>query len=447
MKNRHIFRRGEEPTLYLDGDQPRLYRRKRVRWKRVLLWTSLAVVALLIVIALFAWGYIWNIWIKSKESQMRVAGVESALSQTKKGRPVTTLVMGVDRGSVKGEGGPGRSDIVMLVSVSSDGKKAAVISIPRDTRVVIPGYKGYYKINAAHAFGGTKQAVETVRAFTGLDINHFVEIDFNGFKHIVNAIGGVPMHIEKEINDKYAGKVPAGDVVLNGDQALALVRARYDVEAVPEGDLGRVKNQQKFLQAMLSTVSHQRNPFRIIKLVNATAENVKTDLTFGEMFSLGLKLRGIGTGKVQMTTAPGEPKVIGGVWYFVLDKNAFQQLLSTFKSRSEVEVVEEKKPETTGSMRSQISVAVLNGARVQGLATSVAKELEKRGYPDVARVNAESAYSKTTIYYSDEGSSKAGTVASDLEGAEEPLLKRNDDVTSEYEVDVVVVLGSDYRTD
>ena len=428
--------------MYLDGDQPRLYRKRRVRWKLVLLWTSLVIVALLI--GIFVWGYIW---LKGEESRMRVTGVESALSPPKKGQPVTTLVIGVDRGSVKGEGGSGRSDIVMLVSVSSDGKKAAVISIPRDTRVMIPGYKGYNKINAAHAYGGTKQTIETVRAFTGLDINHFVEIDFNGFKHIVNAIGGVPMHIDRAIDDKYAGKVPAGDVVLNGDQALTLARARYDVEAVPEGDLGRVKNQQKFLQAMLTTVSHQRNPFRLVKLVGATSRNVKTDLTFTDMFSLGLKLRGIGTGKVQMTTAPGQPKVIGGVWYYIVDAEAFQRLLSSFESRSEVEVVEQKKPEVSTSARGDISVAVFNGARVQGLATTVGKELEGKGYPDVARANSESAYSKTTIYYSDENSSKAGTVAADLEGAEEPLLQRNDDLTSEYEVDVVVVLGSDYQTD
>ena len=442
MGKRHRSWRGGKQTLYLDGDQPRLYRKRRVRWKLVLLWTSLVIVALLI--GIFVWGYIW---LKGEESRMRVTGVESALSQPKKGQPVTTLVIGVDRGSVKGEGGSGRSDIVMLVSVSSDGKKAAVISIPRDTRVMIPGYKGYNKINAAHAYGGTKQAIETVRVFTGLDINHFVEIDFNGFKHIVNAIGGVPMHIDRAIDDKYAGKVPAGDVVLNGDQALTLARARYDVEAVPEGDLGRVKNQQKFLQAMLTTVSHQRNPFRLVKLVGATSRNVKTDLTFTDMFSLGLKLRGIGTGKVQMTTAPGQPKVIGGVWYYIVDAEAFQRLLSSFESRSEVEVVEQKKPEVSTSARGDISVAVFNGARVQGLATTVGKELEGKGYPDVARANSESAYSKTTIYYSDENSSKAGTVAADLEGAEEPLLQRNDDLTSEYEVDVVVVLGSDYQTD
>jgi LCP family protein required for cell wall assembly len=442
MGKRHRFRRGDKGTLYLDGGQPSLYRKRKVRWKRVLMWTSIAVAALMI--GGFVWGYIW---LMGEESRMRVPGIESSLSPAKKGQPVTTLVMGVDRGSVVGEGGPGRSDIIMLVSVSSDGNKSALVSIPRDTRVMIPGYNGYNKINAAHAYGGTKQAIETVKAFTGLNINHFVEIDFNGFKHIVDAMGGVPIHMDRAIDDKDAGKVPAGDIVLNGDQALALVRARYDVQAVPEGDLGRIKNQQRFLQAMLATVSHQRNPFRIMKMVDATSKNVKTDLTFTDMSSLGLKLRGIGNGKVQMTTAPGAPEVVGGVWYYIVDVNAFGQLLSTFKSRSEVGVAGQKGTRLSASARKGIKVAVLNGARVQGIATAVANELEKRGYADVARANSDSAYSRTTVYYSNNNNSKAGKVASDLKGASGPVVKQNDDLTSRYGVDVVVVLGSDYKTD
>ena len=75
MRKHHRFRLGKKQTLYLDGDQPRLYRKRKVRWKRVLLWTSLVVVALLIVI--FIWGYVW---LKGEESRMHVAGIESALS-------------------------------------------------------------------------------------------------------------------------------------------------------------------------------------------------------------------------------------------------------------------------------------------------------------------------------------------------------------------------------
>ena len=429
----------EEPHLFLEGDQPTIYRKRRVRWKAVLKWGALALVAVLIV--LFVVGYAW---VKSKESQMRLQGVDVALDRKQKGRPVTTLVMGVDRGSVKGETGPGRSDIMMLVSVGSDGKKAAVISIPRDTRLAIPGQRGYDKINAAHSIGGAKLAIETVKDFTGLEINHFVEIDFEGFKHIVNAIGGVPMHIDKAINDKYAGDVPAGDVVLTGDQALALVRARHDKSSVPAGDLDRVKNQRKFVQAMLQAVSRQRNPSRIKRLIEVAASNIKTDLTFADMLSLGRKLQGAGPDGLQMTTAPGEPRIIGGVWYYIVDNDQFQKLLSTFESKTEVA---ENTGEDTGDepARSGVSVRVLNGTDVAGLADSVSKELKQKGYPVDPSANAKSAYKRTTVYYSDGMSAGAGIVAADLDGAREPAMESNSGVTGEYGVDVLVVLGSDYR--
>ena len=436
------LRRGapeEEPHLYLDGDQPTIYRKRKVRWRAVVTWGSLALVALLIV--LFVVGYAW---VKSKESQMRLPGVEEALDRKQKGRPVTTLVMGVDRGSVEGETGPGRTDIMMLVSVGSDGKKAAVISIPRDTRLAIPGQRGHDKINAAHALGGPKLAIETVRDFTGLPINHFVEIDFEGFKHIVNAIGGVPIHIDREINDEFAGKVPAGDVVLTGDQALALVRARHDESAVPAGDLDRVKNQRKFVQAMLQAVARQRNPFRIKSLIEAAAGNIKTDLTFAEMLSLGRKLQGAGPDGLQMATAPGEPKIIGGTWYFIVDTAEFKKLLSAFESSTGVA---RENGEETGDEpeRSSVSVKVLNGTGVAGLAGTVSKELKKKGYSVATSANAKSAYGRTTVYYPDGQSSSAGLVAADLDGAREPLMKNNGEVTGEYGVDVLLVLGSDYQ--
>jgi LCP family protein required for cell wall assembly len=437
-----ILRRGglrEEPQLFLDGDQPTIYRKKRIRWKSVLKWGALVLVALLLVG--FVWGYVW---IKSKESRMRLQGVDEALAAKKKGQPVNTLVMGVDRGSVPGEGGSGRSDIMMLVSVSSDGKKAAVISIPRDTRLKIPGRSGYDKINAAHAYGGPRLAIETVKSFTGLDINHYVEIDFEGFKHIVNAVGGVRMQIDKAIHDKFAGDVPAGDVVLNGDQALALVRARHDVKTVPAGDLDRIKNQRRFLQAMLSTVSRQRNPFRLKKLVDVASSNIKTDLTFAEMLSLGRKLQGLSSNGLQMATAPGAPKVMGGVWYYIVDADQFQAMLSTFKSKTETDQ-SGSKGQTGGVSRSGVRVKVLNGSGVAGLAASVSKELEQKGYVVAQSANAKNAYSRTTIYYSGDVSSQAGIVATDLESAREPAMNGNSDIAGRYGVEVLVVLGSDYR--
>ncbi|MHB8894505.1 MAG: LCP family protein [Candidatus Geothermincolia bacterium] len=428
-----------KPHQYDDEPEPTIYKshRRRRRWLRVLKWTGLALLVLLIVIGV--WGYVW---LKGKEGKMKLPTVAATLDKKVSGQPDTTLIMGVDKGSVPGEA-ESRADILMLVTISPNGKTAALISIPRDTRTTIPGRTGYNKINAAHAFGGPALMIDTVREFTGLPINHFVEIDFEGFKDIVNALGGVKMNIEKPIHDKYAGDVPPGDVVLNGDQALALVRARHDVSAVPEGDLDRVKNQRKFMQAMLSTISHQRNPFKVSKVVNAVSKDVKTDLTFLKMLSLGRKLKG---GNLQMLTVPGADKIVGGLWFYIPDMTAFKQMLASIESGQEVTPGEEKQAEAvpTGG-RSAIKVAVLNGSGTPGLAKTVGDKLTKLGYGSVTVGNAAEKYSRTTVYYSGSDSSKAGTVAADLTGVSEPTLESSKTVTSGYKTDVVVVIGADYN--
>lgn len=443
MKRRELRGRSRsigEPNIHLNGDkhQPHIYRQRRIRWTAVLKWGSLVI--LVILLALFAWGYVW---LKGKESRMRVAGVDQVLDPKQKGQPETTLILGVDKGSVPGEV-ESRSDIMMLVSYNPANKNSAVISIPRDARVQIPGHEGYDKINAAHAYGGPKLAIDTVKDLTGLAINHYVEMDFEGFKQIVNAIGGVRMQIEVAIHDKYAGDVPAGDQVLNGDQALALVRARHDVHAVPAGDLDRIKNQRKFLQAMLSTVSHTRNPSKIIRVVDAASKSIKTDLTFANMLSLGRRLQGSGKG-LTMTTVPGTPKVIDGTWYYIIDEPEFQAMLESFKTRQVVDTSAEQKSSTAAADRSGLRVAVFNGTGTPGLAAAVAGELGQAGYQGVRTGNAEGSYSRTTIYYADDESYKAGAVAADLSGADEPAIESNDELTSANGVDVLVVLGSDYR--
>ncbi|MDD5447927.1 MAG: LCP family protein [Actinomycetota bacterium] len=437
MKRKRNLKEEIEPHLYLDADKPKIYRKQKSRTKSVLKWVGIGLLVLIVILA--GGGYLW---LKSKESQMRLPEVEKALNKKTKNEPITTLVMGTDEGSVPGET-HARADIIMLVSVNPENNKAAVISIPRDTRCQIPGHKGYNKINAAYALGGAELTVATVRSITSLPINHFAVVNFQSFKEIVDAIGGVPLHIDVPIHDKYAGDVPAGDVILNGDQALALARARHDPKAVPRGDLDRIENQRKLLNAMLSKVASERNALKLKQLVEVVAKNVKTDLAFTEMYSLGNKLKGIGTDKVEMATAPGESKIIGGTWYYVIDTNAFKSMLQAFQSSASLSDAQAK----DDSPRSSVRVAVLNGCGKPNVASSIADSFLKLGYKEVKYGNAKSRYSKTTIYYSDNESSLAGIVAADLPGSKEPVLLESNQLVATHKVDVLVVLGSDYRED
>jgi LCP family protein required for cell wall assembly len=169
------------------------------------------------------------------------------------------LVLGSDQRP--GESGPSRADTIMLMRYG--GGKAARLSIPRDTLVNIPGH-GATKINAAYAFGGPALMIKTVKQFLGIEVNHLVEVDFEGFPKFVDALGGVKMKFDTCIVSRFEGRTPHigckgnfrrckatdGKVKLDGRDALDVVRIRKNRCAPEESDLTRARRQQKFLEAV-----------------------------------------------------------------------------------------------------------------------------------------------------------------------------------------------------
>ena len=161
------------------------------------------------------------------------------------------LVLGAD----KGEYDPGRTDTIILVSVDPKAKEVGVLSVPRDTRVMIPG-RGYNRINTAYAFGGPQLAKKTVENWLGIDIDYYVVVDFAGFEHIVDTLGGVEIDVEKRMRyqDRAQGlhiDLHPGRQVLDGRQALNYIRYRADglgdvslVDPVQELYVGRGQRQQ-----------------------------------------------------------------------------------------------------------------------------------------------------------------------------------------------------------
>lgn len=174
-----------------------------------------------------------------------------------------------------GDADGARTDTIMMAHLPPSGKPM-LISIPRDLYVPIPGM-GSHKINAAFNNGGAKLLVQTVEEFTGVRIDHYVEIGFGGFDQLVDAVGGVEMCLGKPLRDPKAGlKLKAGCQTLNGAQALGLVRTR----AFPNADLERVVNQRKFLAALMSRATSPAvllNPFRVFPFVSGAVDAVTVD--------------------------------------------------------------------------------------------------------------------------------------------------------------------------
>jgi LCP family protein required for cell wall assembly len=176
---------------------------------------------------------------------------------------------------VGSDGGSLNSDSIMLLHLGSG--RPVLISIPRDSYVDIPGH-GYYKINAALAYGGASLLVQTVENVTGLRINHYMGIGFAGLVAVVNKIGGVPICLKTGISDSYSGvHLTAGCHNLNGDQALAFVRDRHSFATQ---DLQRIQDQRAFLAALLNKATSPGvylNPFTALPFGSAAASSMAVD--------------------------------------------------------------------------------------------------------------------------------------------------------------------------
>ncbi|WP_448061641.1 LCP family protein [Cellulomonas hominis] len=202
-----------------------------------------------VLVALLAWPVGLLIWANGKVSHV------AALSGTPGTAGTTYLLAGSDsrEGGVieDNETVGARTDTIMLLQVPESGP-VALISLPRDTYVDIAGH-GPAKLNAAFAYGGAPLLVQTVEQLTGLTVDHYVEVGFGGIETIVDAVGGVNVCFDYDVNDVDSGMVwTAGCADVNGVQALAYARMR---KSDPEGDVGRAKRQQQLIGAITSKVS------------------------------------------------------------------------------------------------------------------------------------------------------------------------------------------------
>src|SRR5699024_9025789 len=207
-------------------------------------------------------------------SNSRIEHVD-ALSGAANTPGTTYLIAGSDsRGgeSVSDDGTAGaRTDTIMLLH-KAPGGNSYLVSLPRDTLVDIPGHGGY-KLNAAYSFGGAPLLVETVEDFTGLTVDHYVEIGFDGVSQVVDSVGHVNLCIDQDVDDERSGLVMSeGCHDVGGEQALAFVRARY---FDPTADIGRQERQQQFISALMdraTSPSVMLNPATQVRMAGAGSD-------------------------------------------------------------------------------------------------------------------------------------------------------------------------------
>jgi LCP family protein required for cell wall assembly len=295
-------------------------RRRRRRALHITAWTAAGVVLL----AGAGAGYLYHRF----NANIHSVDIDGALGGHRPAKlgngSMDILVLGSDSRSGANrayghDSGTARSDTAMIVHLAKGHRKASVVSIPRDTLVSRPactGSKGAAEpaqqrvmFNTAYEVGGPACAVKTVELLTGLRMDHYVEVDFTGFKNLVDTLGGVPLTTTRAIHDdKSHLNLPAGRHTLDGAQALGLVRTRHGV--ADGSDLGRIQLQQAFIKALMNRIGGLgmfSNPAKLFSVTDTATKAVTTDTGLGsvnKLMGLAQSVQHLDSGNVHMVTLP-----------------------------------------------------------------------------------------------------------------------------------------------
>lgn len=312
-----------------------LYAARGHRRRRVARVALTAAVFLTIVVAIAAGGaYVWLDGLVGRANEgPQASTIQSVIDATPDTAIVDAeydkpdaqdiLILGSD--TREGEGDEyGRSDTLMIMHIDPVEDYVSVLSIPRDLRVEIPGH-GVQKINAAFAFGGPALAIQTVQRATRLDIDHYVNVDFEAFRSVTTALGGIYVDVDRRYY--YGGiayeniNIPAGYQRLAGEQALDYVRFRHDGNV----DFGRIERQHRFLQAARDQVSTWDTALKVPELVQLVAQNVSTDVTTTEALRLALWGLRLDRTRINQVNLVAETRDIGGASYVVATDDAIRE--------------------------------------------------------------------------------------------------------------------------
>lgn len=430
----------------------RLWRR---RWLRI---TALVTVIVLIAGTAFAG---WLVFRYRSIGRERFA--EGTLAPGPRGEPQNFLVVGTDSrrfvdepseaasfGTTEESGAP-HADTILLVRTLPELNRVAMVSFPRDLFVNVPGTGGENRINTALE-GGPERLVQIITENFGIPVNHFLEVDFRGFKALVDAIGGVSIYFpapardwdeQKRVNPTGLDIRQSGCVQLGGEQALAYVRSRHYQQLVdgkwqpdPAGDLNRITRQQEFIRKTLSQAGARgfRNPARLNSLIDVAVQNVTLDhqLGFRDLSTLSRQFRSVQPESLQSYALPTTPgKTAAGAEVLLLDKAAAEPILDVFRGKTTA-------PSTL--LPSAVRVRVMHSPSQAEAAQAAGFRLAAAGFLVDTTAAAAAGTQRTAVQHTDAGRDKAEVLASRLIGPVE--LRRTDSVEG---ADVVLVIGRDWR--
>jgi LCP family protein required for cell wall assembly len=414
-------------------------------------------------------GYAMLTYYDRNINRIDVFGADSGDRSAAANGAKNILIVGSDsRGDLAaGEGTQGtgenfvtgqRSDTVILAHLYGDSDTAQLVSFPRDSWVPIPAHTSSAtgkqvpqrtaRLNTAFFEGGPSLLIQTIEALTDLQIDNYLQIDFDGFQAMVNTLGGVEVCLSKPAKEPDSGiDLQAGRQTVKGEQALAFVRQR---KGLPGGDIDRIGRQQQFIGAIVrKTLSAGTllNPFKLNGVISAATESLQVDedLSIGDLRTLALRFRSFDAGGVIFSTVPvADPAARrGGASVVLLDESKSAVLFDSLRRDIAPDTPEPAEPGAGPDQPllvapAAIQVKVFNGAAVQGLG--------RRAYDDLATLdfqlvgqpdNRGSSAAQTVVSHGPDKADSARTVAAAIPGATTRL-------DPELDRTVEVVVGAAY---
>jgi LCP family protein required for cell wall assembly len=418
----------------------------------------------------------------AKSATIRIP--DGVLADNKPGEPANYLLLGLDTrspnetpaeaakfGSSAAVGGS-RSDVMMVLHVEPGSHTGMLVSFPRDLVVDIPGHPGHHLLNEAYSLGRAPLVIETLQAdFAPLKINHYLQVDFEGFKAIIDAIGKIHIWFPTPVHDAYTQldiETP-GCVSVNGDTALSYARSRHynipkdlknpapwqpytasDGTVVSHGwiedplsDLDRIPRQQYFLRTISQAAIDKTagDPLKIPGLLQAVFKHFAHDqnLKYRELTDLALTFRGLNPAKISMTTLPWAPAPYKGFGGHVVakfpDAGGVIQQLSTFAAQP-------KKPVVQPLRADLVKIRVVNGSGVKGAGSLALSAFTAAGFTSAgAAADADRSDYKTQVRYAPGKFREGYTVAVAVGTAN---LVQAASAKNTLGGDALVIVGTDY---
>lgn len=419
-----------------------LKKRQKKRLARIFIRTVL--ISLLVMgVAVGILAYIYHNYLYDKG--------DMGLFEPKKNDPInkTLAVFGVDEDGV-------RTDVIFVVNYNSETGKMRVISVPRDTKVdwtmeqqsIVEMKKGYNittsKLNEMTSYGG----MENIRRLTmaqiedmlDIQIDNYVIITLDAFKQIVDAIGGVEVNVP-DIGGKGFNyddnsqnlhiHLQPGVQLLDGEAAEGLVRFR---KGYAEGDVGRIKTQQIFLEAFAKKITSPSIITKVPNIINTVMNTVTTDVKLSEIPGYLSYMNSLKAENLTFNIVPGDGEYIGGKSYYIVDEAALPEFMQdVFSDKEEVNVLE------TATINKDVSIEILNSTGTSGLAGSAKELLEQEGYSvsDIGNYTLDTLI-KTIIYAKDES-----LAVQFLKYCPQAVIKKDENIT----YDICIVLGKDVESE